>query len=70
MAGNPSEEGTIEEPPNSTVDDWIGQRVERDTERAEALLEETGDPAEAERRFDEQAEKHRPEDLPTEERRT
>jgi hypothetical protein len=24
------------EPPNSTVDDWFGQRVERDTERATA----------------------------------
>lgn len=23
------------EPPNSTVDDWFGQRVERDSERAE-----------------------------------
>jgi hypothetical protein len=65
-----NDDGVIEEPPNSTVDDWMGQRVERDTELAEHLLEETGDPVEAERRFDEQAEKHRPEDLPTEERRT
>ena len=65
-----SDDGVIEEPANSTVDDWLGQRVERDTKLAEDLLEETGDPAEAERRFDEEAEKHRPEDLPTEERRT
>lgn len=45
------------EPDNSTVDDWMGQRVERDTERAEKLLEETGgDEAEAERRFDQESE--------------
>jgi hypothetical protein len=60
--------GEIREPDNSTVDDWIGQRVDRDTKRAEELLEETGDPEEAEAAWDEQAEKHRPEDLPTEER--
>jgi hypothetical protein len=58
----------IEEPDNSTVDDWLGQRVDRDTKRAEELLEETGDPDDAARRYDEQAEKERPEDLPTEDR--
>jgi hypothetical protein len=47
----------LQEPENSTVDDWMGQRVDRDTERAERLLEETGgDEAEAERRFDEESE--------------
>ena len=70
MAPEPTDGEIVREPPNSTVDDWLGQRVERDTELAEDLLEETGDPEEAARRFDEQAEKHRPEDLPTEERRT
>lgn len=71
MPDDAATHGTIEEPENSTVDDWMGQRVERDTELAEDLLEETGgDADEAERRFDAQAEKHRPEDLPTEERRT
>ena len=59
---------TIEEPPNSTVDDWMGQKVERDTKLAEQLLEETGDPDEAARRFEEEKEGHRPEDLPTEQR--
>lgn len=61
-------DGTIREPENSTVDDWMGQRVERDTELAEDLLEETGDADEAAKRFDEEKEGHRPEDLPTEER--
>ena len=42
------------EPPNSTVDDWHGQEVERDFEAAdEALAETGGDMAAAERRFDE-----------------
>jgi hypothetical protein len=60
----------ITEPENSTVDDWIGQRVQRDEERAEAIAAETDDPAEAERRFDQVSEDERPEDLPTEERRS
>lgn len=43
-----------QEPSNSTVDDWLGQRVQRDEELVDRLLEETdGDQAEAERRFDE-----------------
>lgn len=47
----------LEEPENSTVDDWMGQRVERDTERAERLLEESGgDEQEAARRFDAESE--------------
>jgi hypothetical protein len=47
----------LQEPENSTVDDWMGQRVDRDTERAERLLEETGgDEAEAERRFNQESE--------------
>ncbi len=65
---NPDNE--IKEPPNSTVDDWLGQRVERDADNAERVLEETGDMEQAEEVFDQTAEKHRPEDLPTEERRT
>jgi hypothetical protein len=59
---------TIEEPPNSTVDDWMGQKVDRDTKLAEDLLEETGDPEEAAERFEEEKEGRRPEDLPTEQR--
>ena len=60
----------ITEPENSTVDDWVGQRVQRDEERAEQIASETDDPAEAERKFDQVSEDERPEDLPTEERRT
>ncbi|HEX7133711.1 MAG TPA: hypothetical protein VF228_14135 [Iamia sp.] len=45
----------VREPENSTVEDWMGQDIERDTELAEDLVEETGDLAEAERRFDEEA---------------
>jgi hypothetical protein len=70
--GNPQplpNDETITEPENSTVDDWMGQRVERDTERAEQIARETDDPAEAERRFDEVSEDERPGDLPTEQRR-
>ena len=35
----------ITEPENSTVDDWMGQRVQRDEERAEQIAAETDDPA-------------------------
>ena len=65
-----AENEKITEPENSTVDDWIGQRVQRDEERAEKIAAETDDPAEAERKFDQVSEDERPEDLPTEERRT
>ena len=45
--------GPYTEPPNSTVDDWHGQELAREEERAEELLAETGgDAAEAERRFE------------------
>jgi hypothetical protein len=43
------------EPENSTVDDWFGQEVARDAEVAERVSAETGDPAEAERRFEQEA---------------
>ena len=65
-----AENEKITEPENSTVDDWMGQRVQRDEERAEQIAAETDDPAEAERKFDQVSEDERPEDLPTEERRT
>lgn len=65
------ERGEVHEPPNGTVDDWMGQQVNRDEELAEDLLEETGgDTEEAERRFAERSHKDRPNSLPTEERRT
>jgi hypothetical protein len=65
-----ADEQQITEPENSTVEDWIGQRVQRDEERAEHIAAETDDPVEAERRFAEVSEDERPGDLPTEQRRT
>lgn len=51
------EDGTIEEPENSTVDDWFGQNAARDAELADELVaEEGGDEQAAEERFDEEAE--------------
>jgi len=70
MTSQKTDHGTITEPENSTVDDWIGQRVQRDEARAETIAGETDDAAEAERRFDEVSEQRRPGDLPTEQRRT
>jgi hypothetical protein len=47
----------IEEPENSTVDDWFGQNVARDQEKADELMaEEGGDAEAAEERFEEEAE--------------
>jgi NACalpha-BTF3-like transcription factor len=61
----------ITEPPNSTVDDWLGQQVDADREEVDELLEETGgDVEEAEKRFPQRSHEDRPDRLPTEERRT
>ncbi len=50
-------DGSIEEPDNSTVDDWFGQNAARDADLADELVaEEGGDEAAAERRFEEEAE--------------
>jgi hypothetical protein len=66
-----NDDGEIVEPPNSTVDDWLGQQVSEDEEAVDELLEETGgDVEEAERRFPERSHEDRPDQLPTEERRT
>lgn len=68
---NPTEHGDITEPPNSTVDDWLGQQASEDEEEVERLLDETGgDVDEAERRFPERSHEDRPDQLPTEDRRT
>jgi hypothetical protein len=49
-------DGSIEEPANSTVDDWFGQNVARDAELADELVdEEGGDQDAAEERFDREA---------------
>lgn len=49
------ERGKVSEPENSTVDDWLGQTVEDDTEVAERVTSETDDPEEAQRRFEQEA---------------
>jgi hypothetical protein len=52
----------IQEPPNSTVNDWLGQKVDDDRKLAEQLLQETGgDVEEAERRFRERSAANDPE---------
>jgi hypothetical protein len=52
----------IQEPPNSTVDDWHGQKVSDDMELADEVLEETeGDVEEAEERFAERSAANDPE---------
>jgi hypothetical protein len=62
------EQDDVTEPSNSTVDDWLGQQVNRDDEEIDRLLDESdGNEAEAERRF--RSHEDRPDRLPTEERR-
>jgi hypothetical protein len=52
-----TDHGPIEEPENSTVDDWFGQNVARDQDLADKLVaEEGGDQAAAEERFEREAE--------------
>jgi hypothetical protein len=66
-----NDEGKIVEPPNSTVDDWLGQQASADEDVVDELLDETGgDVDEAERRFPERSHEDRPDRLPTEQRRT
>ena len=49
------------EPENSTVDNWLGQEVDKDSKLAERLVEESGgDMAEAERKFEQQSEGAQP----------
>ncbi len=45
----------VREPDNSTVDDWFGQNVARDQEVADKVASEAGSEAEAEGRFQEEA---------------
>lgn len=64
-------QGAVHEPPNSTVDDWLGQQASEDERLADELIDETeGDVDEAERRFAERSHEDRPDRLPTEQRRT
>ena len=46
----------VEEPENSTVDDWFGQNVARDQEVADRVAKEADTPEEAEARFEDEAE--------------
>ena len=65
-------DNTINEPPNSTVNDWMGQEVNRDQELADQAMQEAGgDEARAEQIFDERSAKNDAEaveELSTEER--
>lgn len=61
-----AERDTIREPDNSTVDDWLGQEVDRDMDRADQALEEAGgDRGEAERLFAERTAANEPEAVPS-----
>jgi hypothetical protein len=51
----PEPDETIEEPPNSTVDDWFGQNVARDQEVADRAVEESDTLEEAEERYEDDA---------------
>jgi hypothetical protein len=55
----PTDRDVIVEPPNSTVDDWFGQNVARDQDVADRVAEEAPDGAEAERRYEEEADGRR-----------
>lgn len=46
----------IQEPENSTVDDWFSQNVARDQEVADRVSEEADTPEEAEAKFEDEAE--------------
>ncbi|MGN6693535.1 MAG: hypothetical protein ACTHN0_05105 [Aquihabitans sp.] len=46
----------IQEPENSTVDDWFGQNVARDQEVADRVAAESDSTEEAEERFEQEAE--------------
>ena len=65
------DEELVVEPDNSTVDDWFGQDVQRETEDAERALREAGGDADrAEDIFDERRRPHHRDefDVPAEER--
>jgi hypothetical protein len=64
-------ENLIVEPENSTVDDWFGQDVDRDTADAEKALQEAGgDAKRAEEIFDDNRQPHERDqyNVPAEER--
>ena len=55
MVGMPNPDPHVE-PENSTVEDWMGQEVNKDQELADKLVEESGgDLAAAEEKFEQQS---------------
>ncbi|MET0728962.1 MAG: hypothetical protein ABWZ76_11765 [Acidimicrobiales bacterium] len=59
---SPHQGDAVVEPPNSTVNDWHGQKVADDMELVDQVLEKTGgDEAAAERAFEEGSAQHDPE---------
>ncbi len=48
-------EGEVQEPENSTVDDWMGQDIARDEEVAERAVAESDSMEEAEAKFEAEA---------------
>lgn len=67
MASNPQHatdtpDGGVQEPDNSTVEDWHGQKVADDMDLVDEVLEETGgDETAAEAAFEERSAQHDPE---------
>lgn len=58
-SNDPQDSGLIVEPPNSTVDDWHGQEVDRDFAAADqALKDADGDEAEAAKLFEQNKPEH------------
>ena len=54
-----AQDGPYSEPEHSTVDDWHGQELAREQERADELMQEAGgDAGEAERRFEQEDDPH------------
>lgn len=50
-----NQDQTIEEPANSTVDDWFGQNVARDQDVADEVAEDADSEQEAEAEFERRA---------------
>ena len=53
--GSDASGGEVQEPENSTVDDWFGQNVARDQEVADDVAAESSSDDEAEAEFDRRA---------------
>ena len=49
------DDGEIREPDNSTVEDWMGQSIQRDADLADQLVASSDSMEEAEARFEDEA---------------